>query len=148
MSAHRLNNGHVIFQENAWESNNPKLEHLCEDFCLLTRYPKDRTFAQMRRDVYFAADWWSSTQKERHADYIATRNDLKPINKELRELFIGKSQRLDNVLTQFRVIRFLQIPKCFKIQITEARFLRRDGNTQKLLCADNDFYYCIDWTGS
>jgi hypothetical protein len=124
--------------------------HKCDDLIILKKYPLDRTFNTMRRDLYL----------ERHPEDDTTYQEKiqwyidKKHNHNLRE-FIRNNHNIEfyKLLETFGVLEFIhtnkiKIPQSFKIPIYNARFLYKEGNEYSILATDNKNYYYLKWSGS
>jgi len=121
----------LLFAENVYS---PKyLEHYCDDSFSIYQYKKDRTFNEMRRDVYI------ESQGEGYTDiadltwcYGHQKQELKPKNKLLHDLFYNnKKIKIGSIIKNFDIVEVNQTPNAFKKEISNGRFIYYDGS-QKL----------------
>jgi hypothetical protein len=46
------------------------------------------------------------------------------------------------------IVYLNKIPKAFKKEILNGRFILYDGNSKCFLCCDDMYFYLLDWRGS
>jgi len=125
------------------------IETHCDECFSLERFPKDRSFAEMRRDFVYERLWCCATVPLKQKTYEKIRQKHKEENKELHNLFLhGKKHKLSDLLTKFGVADFIRVPNCFKIKVTNARVLERNGNDKSFLAEDDKYFYVWNWSGS
>ena len=140
----------VLFRETVYDGKH--LDHGCDDEVILLKYPLDRPFGTMRRDLHFERkkDYEATTQ-QRIQWYIEDKQRVSEHNHALREyLRHHRDVKFYTLLETFDVIRFIQTkkPTPFTIPIYDARFLYNDGNEKSILATDNRDFYLLKWSGS
>lgn len=134
--------------------NSKYFEHYCDDQFSMYQYKKDRTFNEMRRDIYFDNfyQWYKGSDnitEKLTKDYTETKNELKQKNKLLHELFLdNKTHKIIKLVNDFEIISVVDIPKAFNKTVSNARIIDYNGNSKCLLCCDDMYFYVLDWGGS
>ena len=134
--------------------NSKYFEHYCDDQFLMYQYKKDRTFNEMRRDVYFCMymsgyEGYDKIVAELTEFYTETKNELKQKNKSLHELFLNnKTHKIIKLVNDFDILSVVDIPKAFNKTVLNARIIDYNGNSMCLLCCDDMYFYVLDWGGS
>jgi hypothetical protein len=114
------------------------------------RYNKDRTFNEMRRDVYYHmySNGYNYSNIELLKCYTDTKNELKKRNKLLHDLFLNNKTKIYNIVEDYNIVYLNKIPKAFKKEILNGRFILYNGNSICFLCCDDMYFYLLDWRGS
>ena len=138
----------LLFTESLY--NEPiYLEHYSDDVCKLTQYTKDRTFNEMRRDVFFDSCNSLKNEKELTLEYTSYKNDLKQKNKLLHDLFLKNNKiKISTIIKDFDIVEINKTPNAFKKEVSNGRFIYYDGNSIMFLGEDDLYFYVIDWQGS
>lgn len=125
-------------------------ESIYNDCFSIAKYNKEKTMNQMREKIFFDNESWCKDKKKLYEMYSETKNELKDKNKKLHDLFYkNKKIYLYNILEQFDIVNFIQIPKfCDKTKITNGRFVWFDGNSKCFIGETNSEYYIAKWSGS
>lgn len=140
----------TLFSENILDKKH-NIKHHCDDNINLFMYQKNITLDELRRNLFYESQSWCNDKNKLILMYTENKNNdlLKSKNKELHNFFYNKkSSMLDVVLEKFNVLEFIQVPKCFKIPITNARFAWYDGNCLCFVGEANDNFFVIHWSGS
>ena len=125
--------------------------------CTHTLYtlPKDRPFGKLRQDLYFAflqecykgCDYF--TAGDMVTSYTKEKNNSKSVNGRLQEeLYNSGGKELSKILEGYNIVRFNRVPKEFTVKVTDARFVRYDGNEMWVLAEAPDCYYYFEYSGS
>jgi hypothetical protein len=81
------------------------LEHYSDDVCNMFQFPKDRTFNQMRRDIFFDSRNSLKNEKEVTLEYTSYRNGLKQQNKLLHDLFLKNNKiKISTIIKDFDIV--------------------------------------------
>ena len=121
------------------------------DSYILNKQSKNIPINQLRRDLFFSSNDWCKDKGKLIKLYTDHKQNalLKEKNTQLHGLFYkSKPLFLYKVLEMFDVVDFIQIPKCFKIKINNARFVWYDGNEKCLIGETDDEYYIFFYSGS
>jgi len=115
---------------------------LCElngDIMSLSKIAKDRTFNEMRRDLFIGND------NDKNCDsYHNNRIKLRTINRELHYLFRNKKQVLFSYLLNKYItnVTWKKFPKLLDFNVSNCKiFGWYDGNEQRMLAEDDKFFY-------
>jgi len=141
----------IIFSESIYDSiNKQMIKHNCDDCFIITKYNKEKTMNQMRLFIFFEDYYDNQHKKQISKWYSEEKIRLKDINRKLHKLFYKeKEQYFYNILEQFNVVEFIQVPKCCKnIKINNGRFVIFDGNTKYFIGETKNEYYVAKWNGS
>lgn len=132
-------NCELLFREHS-EETNPKIEHYCDDLYTLEliNVPQPIHFNVLRQQMYNG-----SVQS-----YVKQKEELKALNKQVREYVHYGPKRLCDVLQHFNAVTFNKIPTVFKVNITNARFLKFDGNEREMLAYGDNKYFMFKYGGS
>ena len=138
----------LVFTESVY--NTKYLEHYCDDSFSIYQYKKDRTFNEMRRDVYFESQANSlSDITDLTFCYGQQKNELKQKNKLLHDLFFNnKKIKIGKIIKDFDIVEVNQTPNAFKKEISNGRFIFYDGNSICFLGEDDTHFYIVHWSGS
>jgi hypothetical protein len=158
-------NQNLLFSENCFDVIN-NVQHYCDDIFFIRQYSKDRTFNEIRRDVYFQSQSFQISsygilpnfklQPKYYANkhnslrlYTLDRNKLKNLNKQVHDLFrSGKKIYISTILKDFDIMTINKSKKCFKIELTRGCFIYKTGNQTCFVAENSDYYYTIHWIGS
>ncbi len=106
----------------------------------IRKYDKYLPFGEMRQFLYsIYCD---------ESDYIDDRNRLKMKNKYLHKLFYKNEKVSLITLLDMFSIEWKKYPYQTKILVTNARWLRHDGNCESLIACDDTHYYLVTHRGS
>ena len=143
----------ILFDEDSIKPN--FLKHYCDDGLSMYQYKKDRTFNEMRRDIYYkmysTGYGYDNNIAILNKKYTLLKNNLtvKQHNMLLHELFLNnKTHKIIKLINDFDIVSIVKIPNAFKKIISNARFILYDGNCICLLCCDDMYFYVLDWRGS
>lgn len=137
-----------LFSESCY-NDTKHFVHYLDDLHKLYQFPKDRTFNEIRRDIYFdRCKDYMTDNSELILMYTQHKNELKEENKKFHDLFRTGKQKLYKVLQDFNIAEFNNVPYHFNIDITNGRLIEYDGNTKIFVCEDENNYYSYDWSGS
>ena len=127
----------TIFCASDYDNNYCKLYG---DACIsISKIVKDRTFGEMRRDLYLDGEEYIDT-----IDYRNNRIKLKNINKELHDLFYNKKKVCFTYLLNKYIygVKWKQFPKNLKFDVSNCKiFGFYDGNEQCILAEDDKYFY-------
>lgn len=138
----------TLFSGNSYSPDTYIRTH-CDEWFSMERFIKDRSFAEMRRDIVYERLWDCNTVFSKQKTYELIREDNKKDNKELHDMFLhGKKHRFADLLTKFQLANFLRVPNCFKIVVTNAKILENTGNDKSFLAEDDKYFYVWGWNGS
>jgi hypothetical protein len=139
----------LLINEN---SDEPKyFKHYCDDYVTLHQYKKDRTFNEMRRDVYFKTyyDSFGHSYNTMLKEYTNTKNELKETNMKMNYLFVdNKKHEIINLVIDFDILHVKETPKAFEKLVTNGRIIDYNGNSKIALFCDDAYFYVLDWGGS
>ncbi len=140
----------IIFKANSYDNDESICKMYGDSDLIIKRYPKDRSFKQMRRDMFFTKKSYS--QNDLRIFYKKSLENNSLHNQKLSELFttrkkIWLSELLEKFITN---VDWLNPPTCLKIDMTNAQIIGSyyDGNEQKLLCEDQSYFYYVSYGGS
>lgn len=120
----------------------------------IDKYPKTTPFNEFRRNIFFQRTksfFPDITNHELTKQYTNTKNHpyVKKLNGELHDYFYENGYTsLHVILENFKVVEFVSIPKCAKVKIKYANFIKYNGNEKELVCESEDHYYFVCWGGS
>ena len=137
-----------LFSETVYEET--YIKHFCDDCFSLFIIEIDRTFNEMRRDLYFEDKYTQQNEQNKLIEYYTNeKNNLKQKNRILRNMLSYNKNFLYEILEEQKCCNFIKIPKQFKIKIINARFIVYDGNEILLLALGvDDKYYLFSYSGS
>lgn len=62
--------------------------------------------------------------------------------------FLNNKIKIYNIVEDYNIVYMNKIPKAFKKEISNGRFILYDGNAKCFLCYDDTYFYLLDWRGS
>lgn len=122
-----------------------------DHFLQIKKTKKTKTFGQMRCDIYVDSlidDIPNMNYSDKCRMYKKSREYVKDRNKQLHlDFYVIKKISLTKLLYQLSA-KFTSFPNKLKVNVSNARWLYFDGNTQWFLAEDNDYFYEVQWQGS
>jgi phosphatidate phosphatase PAH1 len=146
-----LNPQQLFFETNSDnETKETCFKFYMDEAHVLDMYPKDRPFTQFRRDITFQRlEDYHYTPRVKQQIHEKSKSENKPVNKKLHQMFLGgKQYRLCDLLVRLELANFNTIPKCFRIQVKNARVLKFHGNARSLLAENDTHFFLYHWCGS
>lgn len=137
----------IINFDNDSKHCNLKGDH----YLCIKKYKKSKTFNQTRCDLYVNSitnEYPVMNHHDKCKEFAESKLYVKEKNKQLHMNFYANSKILLLKLLMNMSVTFYSLPNKLKVTVTNARWLRYDGNIQWLLAEDDEFFYEIEWQGS
>ena len=135
-----------IFGENS-DDYKYTINHRGDYQLMVLSYHNDRTFNQMRRDIfvsYYADDF--KNLLDGNKAYGIDKHNLQKINGILYNIFINSSPKpIWQIIYDFNLLKFNMIEKEFLVPVRDARFIKYGKNHWHILFLAEDcrHYYSI-----
>jgi len=135
--------GELLFCENSY-TDEPYFSHPSDDMYKLYRYPGSRSMKDIRRDLYFyyRRDRYKNDEDLNNA-FMDKKKMLKYKNKLLKEKFNEKTINLSSLMVMICEEEIYKMPREFKIEMKDGRFLSYEENDISLVFmgVDGNYYY-------
>ena len=151
MNVQQLPKNYYLLQMSIYDYDKKICELYGDAQLFIICLPKDRTFGEMRRDIYYAFSSPDQSLKSLNQDYCNNRLKLKQINKEIHSFFYKNKQTcFSHLLNKYIFgVNWNNIPKKLKFKVTYAKIIDNyDGNSQGLLAEDDKHFYYVSHSTS